>query len=330
MVAESSSVGNLKKSDKTVQISLISSLFAGVISRVITYPLDTLKAKIQIQKNKNSGLINTCKNTILSEGIKGLYKGLPVAVLGSIPGSLLYFGGYEFAKKHLLMYKNFSNSEFLMYFVSGMIAEIVCCTIYVPVDVIKERRQVQTSLKSYNYKSDLDAFYQIITKEGIKGLYKAYGATVLSFGPLSALYFMLYEYFKGYFVRNDAKTYLQRIKKEDIELLKKSKLDISFTQSLICSSAAGCIASVITNPLDLVKLRMQVHRAGNSYNRESSVPLYRNIFHGLYVVLKTEGLSGWYRGSLVRALFHTPTYAISMTLIELIKPHMRKIMKQEI
>ena len=39
--------------------------------------------------------------------------------------------------------------------------------------------------------------------EGIRGLYKAYGATVLSYGPFSAFYFFFYETFKGFFVKND-------------------------------------------------------------------------------------------------------------------------------
>jgi hypothetical protein len=49
-----------------------------------------------------------------------------------------------------------------MYFIGGMFAETVSCLIYVPVDVIKERRQVQNNLKSYRYKSDLDAFFTIL------------------------------------------------------------------------------------------------------------------------------------------------------------------------
>jgi len=34
--------------------------------------------------------------------------------------------------------------------------------------------------------------------EGLRGIYKAYAATVLSFGPFSALYFMFYEKLKVY------------------------------------------------------------------------------------------------------------------------------------
>lgn len=43
-------------------------------------------------------------------------------------------------------------------------------------------------------------------------MYRAYFATVLSFGPFSALYFMFYEHMKGLVVSNDPLTYLAKLK----------------------------------------------------------------------------------------------------------------------
>jgi hypothetical protein len=315
------------KSDKTVVITMLSGLFAGSLAKLFTHPLDTLKAKIQVE-HKNSKFFEVLNKTIKSEGSKGLYRGLPVSIFGSMPASVLYFGSYEWAKKKLLLLKNFSKGEFLMYFLGGMFAETVSCLIYVPVDVIKERRQVQANLKTYHYKSDIDALYTILKQERLGGLYKAYGATVLSFGPMSAFYFMFYEYFKGFFVRNDAKTYIQRVKKEEIEKLKELKLDISFKESLICSALSGALASFLTNPLDLVKLRMQVQRASESYRPDKAV--YGSLLQGLLLIWKTEGLVGLYKGSLARALYHTPTGALSMSFLEMMKPIVRKMYKEEI
>ena len=55
----------------------------------------------------------------------------------------------------------------------------------------------------FKYKSDFDAIRSTVKAEGFRGLYKAYAATVLSFGPFSALYFYFYETFKGLAVDND-------------------------------------------------------------------------------------------------------------------------------
>ena len=84
------------------------------------------------------------------------------------------------------------------------------CVIFVPVDVIKERLQVQhiqhkemltatasspLSSKVFTpYLNSWDACQHILRNEGwIKGIYRGYGITLFSFGPFSALYFLLYE-----------------------------------------------------------------------------------------------------------------------------------------
>lgn len=76
------------------------------------------------------------------------------------------------------------------------------CLVYVPVDVVKERLQVQRGYGQNNqvaypglpiYGGSMDAFNKIFRMEGVKGMYKGYGATLASFGPFSALYFMFYE-----------------------------------------------------------------------------------------------------------------------------------------
>ena len=43
------------------------------------------------------------------------------------------------------------------------------------------------------YKGSFDALLQICRQEGVRGIYKGYGATLLTYGPFSALYFFLYE-----------------------------------------------------------------------------------------------------------------------------------------
>lgn len=88
----------------------------------------------------------------------------------------------------------------------GIIAETACCAVFVPVDVIKERLQVQNvhMSKEQVYSGSLNAALQIYKYEGISGIYKGYGATILSYSPFSALYFLLYEDFKIRFTRRQS------------------------------------------------------------------------------------------------------------------------------
>mmetsp|Transcript_102135 Transcript_102135/g.141122 ORF Transcript_102135/g.141122 Transcript_102135/m.141122 type:complete len:80 (+) Transcript_102135:540-779(+) len=79
----------------------------------------------------------------------------------------------------------------------------------------------------------------------------------MSFGPFSAFYFVFYEQFKGLVVNNDAKSYLSKIHQEtEADAERAHTQDISFGKSMLCSMLAGSLASTMTNPLDLGKLRM--------------------------------------------------------------------------
>ncbi len=98
-------------------------------------------------------------------------------------------------------------------------------------------------------------------------------ATVFSFGPFSALYFMIYENLKTL-----------------------SPGTPSFYESMFYSSVAGCLASILTNPLDMSKLRMQLQRSGQYQQLEEVSFGYRNMFHGVYLICKKEGFLALYKG----------------------------------
>lgn len=126
----------------------ISGIIGGVTGKAILHPIDTVKAKLQVQQINNTKVArgkviqSIVQETVKAEGIGGLYRGLSISILGSVPGSALYFGSYEFFKSLVLEKEFFSDKPFLAYFCGGMFAEFVACALFVPVDVIKERRQV--------------------------------------------------------------------------------------------------------------------------------------------------------------------------------------------
>lgn len=120
-------------------------------------------------------------------------------MVGSAPATCLYLTSYEVSKDSLHSIELFRQSPSLLYLGAGMLAEAVSCVLWVPIDVIKERMQVQTKLLGTEgkgrvyYRNTLHALETIMKTERLGGLYKGYFATLLSFGPFSALYFMLYE-----------------------------------------------------------------------------------------------------------------------------------------
>jgi len=117
------------------------------------------------------------------------------------------------------------------------------------------------STSTTDYKGSMDAMLKIAKYEGIRGLYKGYIPTLVSFGPYSALYFMFYETFKERIIlhnRRDTKLLLEQ---------NANPNELSFLQLIGASAAAGSIASWVTSPLDLAKLRLQIQRAGGAAAR---------------------------------------------------------------
>jgi hypothetical protein len=260
-------------------VTLLASSTAGLMARLALHPLDSIKANLQTPSP-------VPVRQLLS---RNLYSGLGVAALGSVPAGCLYFTSYEQARASL-------GNDSLSHFAAGMFAETLSCLLWVPVDVIKERLQVQQHFKArtYSYSGGLDALKTILRDEGLHGLYRGYGATLASFGPFSAFYFVFYEHFKS-------------------NLSGRFDSRIQFAEFACSGALAGALAALITNPLDMAKLRLQIQRAKGDFGPYTSFP------RSFETIVKVEGWSALWKGAGMRMAFHAPSTAISITLFEEMK-----------
>eukprot|EP01035_Chromulina_nebulosa_P018562 gene18562-24285_t len=286
---------------KEFKANLLGSSTAGFIGRLICHPIDTAKSRLQsIEFSSYNNTYAILRSTFKEEGFSGLYRGFGIVSVGGIPGTCIYLTVYDTSKDKLKEYKV---PSVLAYSCSGIIAEICCCVLFVPVDVIKERLQVQSLSQIKNqilYKGSIDAVNKIWKNEGLRGIYKGYGATVLSYSPFSALYFLLYEETKSFVLPRYSK------------LTDLNEDNISFSNALICSAFAGSVASYVTSPLDMAKLRLQVQRGGSYTSQIAYTGLY-DILSRVYI---SEGFKGLFRGAMARVLYHAPSTAITMAVFE--------------
>lgn len=299
--------------DSEMITNALSSASAGLVSRLMTHPLDTAKARIQASsttathyKNTLDVLVRTTRN----EGFLGLYRGFGAVVIGGTPGTIAYLTGYDFFKMKLTQshpQHNITIPEPAVHFCSGMLAETLACIIYVPVDVVKERLQVQHSIQgeslhtTHYYSGSMDALKRILKTEGLKGIYKGYVATLASFGPFSALYFVFYEKMKS--------------------LMQTTSMDpMSLHQTLFCSSIAGAGAAWITSPLDMAKLRLQIQRGNHANMVSSSSQLhslqYKGMIDCLRQIYEGKGIQGLFRGAGARVAHFVPATTVTMTCYE--------------
>jgi hypothetical protein len=179
-----------------------------MVGRIFCHPIDTVKARLQASTASRQSFFGLLKLQNLSlSHVRGLYRGLGVSMLGSAPATCLYLTSYEVSKDSLQNIDVFRENPSLLYLGAGMLAEAFSCVLWVPIDVIKERMQVQVPVgdaagvaapQRVYYRNTLHAVQTIMHTERVRGLYKGYAATLLSFGPFSALYFMFYEKVRHY------------------------------------------------------------------------------------------------------------------------------------
>ncbi|XP_003387458.1 PREDICTED: mitochondrial folate transporter/carrier-like [Amphimedon queenslandica] len=72
------------------------------VAASVTYPYQVIRARLQDQEQKYSGVISTIKRTWRNEGYKGFYKGLKPNLIKVVPATCITFVVYEYMSKLLL------------------------------------------------------------------------------------------------------------------------------------------------------------------------------------------------------------------------------------
>jgi len=99
--------------------------------------------------------------------------------------------------------------------------------------------------------------------------------------------------------------------------------NISILQSFGISFFSSTFAALATNPLDVIKVRMQVDRAENAHPTSSISTKkrygYRNLFHGIFTMVKEEGFQGLFRGSSSRVVGIALNSGVYLTLLDYLR-----------
>lgn len=254
-----------KKNKNVYLASFVGGGVAGLVVDTVLFPLDTLKTRLQAEQGfKKAG------------GFKGIYKGIGPQVIGSAPQAALFFLTYE-SIKHYSKGVVPSNAMPLVYMFGGGFSEIVACLVRVPMEVVKQRRQTQTGHKT-SWKIACSAYRH----EGIKGLYRGFGSTILREIPFSVIQFPILEHLK--------KSYRRSF---------KNNIPLESWEVAVCGSIAGGVSAAVTTPLDVVKTRIMLADRKKVRTGEMTV---RNTLRQIY---HTEGFRGLFAGFAPRVMWIT-------------------------
>jgi solute carrier family 25 citrate transporter 1 len=305
----------IPSSSSTTMTSLnqfIAGGASGLLSRLVTHPMDTMKSRMQV----GSKTLN----------INGVYKGFGAVAIGSPVASGMYFMGYETTKACLKSVRGGDDDDqqtlVLENVLTGIVAQALAGIAYTPVDVVKERMQVSsvlpTHLKTNNgvdYRNALDAVRTILKNEGVKnGLMRGYWAQNFVWWPWSACYFAAYE--KGLEMFRRTKS---NAKEEGEEGEEEEYYRYVSPHAASAFTAATC-ATILTHPLDLCKTRVQTMTSSSSSSSSSNSVAEKLTMRRVFTdVVRREGFFALYRGVWARILSVAPGSAISFYAYESIR-----------
>ncbi|OLL26478.1 ADP,ATP carrier protein [Neolecta irregularis DAH-3] len=157
---------------------------AGASSLFFVYSLDYARTRLANDaksakkggERQFKGLIDVYKKTLASDGIVGLYRGFMPSVAGIVVYRGLYFGLYDSLKPVVLT--GSLDGNFLASFLLGWAVTTGAGLASYPLDTVR-RRMMMTSGEAVKYSSSMQAFSQIVAREGMRSLFNGAGANVL-------------------------------------------------------------------------------------------------------------------------------------------------------
>jgi len=220
--------------------------FGGVLSCGITHtavtPLDLVKCRLQVNKEKYKSLGNGFKVTVADGGSRALFLGWAPTAIGYSAQGLCKFGFYEVFKN---VYAGMMGEEnaFLwrttLYLISSASAEFFADIALSPMESCKVR--MQTSLPGTFPTTLRGAFPKILAEEGVNGFYKAlvplWGRQI----PYTMMKFACFE-------RTVELLYAYVVPKPRAECSKSEQLIVTFAAGYI----AGVFCAVVSHPADTI------------------------------------------------------------------------------
>ncbi|RHY18209.1 hypothetical protein DYB32_010419 [Aphanomyces invadans] len=231
------------------------------------------------------GTVDALRFVFRTEGLRGLFAGLPPTLMLAVPSTVLYYTSYD----HLVREgsRQFPELTPLMPLVAGSSARIVAATVVSPLELVRTRMQngVEKNMWSILRRS--------VREHGLRSLTRGLQATLARDVPFSAIYWTCYEQLKG-------------------RLANRPEFDQRPVHLAFCAgAAAGMVAATITTPFDVVKTLQQV----DGSMQLSTTQVLRRL-------VATQGLAAVMTGLAPRLAKIAPSCAIMISTYEVGKMYL--------
>lgn len=282
---------------------------------MITYPLDLIITRLQVQKHlqqddedsQYDGIVDAVEKIYEKEGgISAFYSGVIPETIKGITDSFLFFLAYTYARQRRLTAKGTKRLSTLDEIGVGVVAGSFAKFWTTPLQNIVTRKQAAAMMAARDPTSSTssvrDIAQQIIDEKGLQGFWSGYSATLI-------------------LTLNPSLTFLLQGVLERLFVSKTNRSDPGAGVTFLLAAFSKAMASTITYPFSLAKTRAQVSsqkptekrgptsekRAPHSATEEKVLHArQRTVISTIIRIAKTEGVKALYSGlgaEIIKAFF---------------------------
>ncbi|KAJ0098151.1 hypothetical protein Patl1_28297 [Pistacia atlantica] len=304
---------------------------ASIVAGCSTHPLDLLKVRMQLQGEAHAptqpvqslrpalafpttttavhvqpppprvGLVTVGVRLVKQEGVTALFSGVSATVLRQTLYSTTRMGLYDILKNKWTDPET-RTMPLTSKIVAGLIAGGIGAAVGNPADVAMVRMQADGRLppaQRRNYKSVVDAITRMAKQEGVTSLWRGSSLTVNRAMLVTASQLASYDQIKE-------------------TILAKGVMRDGLGTHVTASFAAGFVAAVTSNPVDVIKTRVM-----NMKVEPGKAPPYKGAIDCAVKTVKAEGPMALYKGFIPTISRQGPFTIVLFVTLE----QVRKVLK---
>jgi len=303
-----------------------SGSLGAMASGAVTHPIDLVKVRMQLygecastssssssaagggggaNTKKPPGMFRTGAMVLSKEGAFGLYKGLSASLLRQATFIGTKFGSYDVLKGAMRKYNGDSLSAdeslpFYQFVACGIGAGAMGAVVGNPADLAMVRMQADGRLPEHlrrNYTNGLNAMFRVAKDEGVFALWRGSGPTVNRAMIVTASQMAVYD------------------KSKNTILDVAPSLGNGLITQTMASFAAGVVAALTSNPIDLAKSRLMSMKVDE---KTGKMP-YSGTFDCLIKTVRSEGVGALYKGLVPTTARQVPLNVVRFVSVEYFK-----------
>lgn len=273
-------------SEKKESNFLVDFLMGGVsaaVSKTAAAPIERIKLLIQNQdemikqgrlSHRYGGISDCFKRTVADEGIASMWRGNTANVLRYFPTQALNFA---FKDKFKAIFKASKDDSYVAKFSKNIAAGgaagatsllFVYSLDYARTRLANDAKSVAKGGGDRQFNGLVDVYRKTLASDGIAGLYRGFGPSVVGIVVYRGLYFGLYDSLKP--------------------IVLVGSLQSSFLASFLLGWAVTIFSGIASYPLDTVRRRMMM-TSGAAVKYSSSFAAFKQI-------VATEGVGSLFKG----------------------------------